>query len=171
MWSFCELTVNWFCALISDKGRMKKKTQQTNSCLQKGKCYLISEFIKPLRIAVLNVAAVWLVGCEHEPPPLPCVRSEESSKISACLLISEAGNNPDISIKSVAFSPHCSSMRVILQADLLCCIISLVWVTVRYRSQRRHLYQLQAKSSVQTMRGSVCVCVHAQRGTEVCFHR
>lgn len=51
---------------------------------------------------MLNVVApVWLVDCEHLPPP-PChVESKESFKISICLLISEAGNNPDISIKSV----------------------------------------------------------------------
>lgn len=74
---------------------------------------------------MLNVVAgVRLVCCEHSPPPL--AGSKESSKISTCLLISEAGNNPDISIKSVVSSPHCSSMMVILRADLLCCIISLV---------------------------------------------
>lgn len=90
----------------------------------KRKCNLISEF-KPVGIAVINVvAAVRLVCCGHSPPPT--AGSKESSKISTCLLISEAGNNPDISIKSVEFSPHCSSVRVILGADLPCCIISLV---------------------------------------------
>lgn len=41
-------------------------------------------------------------------------------------LVRLAGNNPDISIKSVVFSHHSLSVRVILQADLLYYIISLV---------------------------------------------
>lgn len=35
-----------------------KKNTTNKQLLAKGKCYLISEFIKPLRIVVLNVAAV-----------------------------------------------------------------------------------------------------------------
>lgn len=93
--------------------------------VSKRKCNLISQF-KPLRIVVLNVVADcdWFAVNTRLLPYRD--GSKESSKISICLLISGAGNNPDISIKSVVFSPHSSSMRVILRAHLLCYIISLV---------------------------------------------